>query len=47
MVSYIWLPLDSLKFPAVMLSTFDYLQAEIAALQDQAGKDLNIVLMNK
>jgi hypothetical protein len=27
-----------MKFPAIMLSTFDYLQGEIAALQSQAGK---------
>jgi hypothetical protein len=27
----------SMKFPAIMLSTFDYLQGEIAALQSQAG----------
>jgi hypothetical protein len=30
-----------MKFPAIMLTTFDYLQGEIAALQSQAGKKEN------
>jgi hypothetical protein len=30
-----------MKFPAIMLSTFDFLQGEIAALQSQAGEKEN------